>query len=524
LHLIYSLSSGPYRGTYEEWNTPDGRHRVVTDIPGVFHRDAAYDGVRAWIVDLSGVPHPLSGADRARLITESKQGSLLFSHQASGTVTPAGGIPLTIEADASGRPVREELHPTCGLVEVEKLTEWSKAASVEVPHRIERPEDVLTFQSAAMEEVTFEPPAIHSPLKRRSVVIPFETQAFHIFVPVRVNGGTRQWFVIDTGADLSFVTHGLRAAKSIETSGSGGSVQAGLAPNADLQLGDVNIPLKVIGIAPQSGFSELWGRSFDGVAGYDVIGRFVIRIDWTHRTLKLYDPRHFEYRGVGAVVPLRFAGNNIVIPVAVTLPDGTKKEIESVIDTGSSGALSFRSSFSPDVGKTITALGHGVGGTSKTSIGRIRALTIGPYTLHEPVVELSHAQRGTEAGCTVPASIGERVLSRFTLYLDYAHERLILEPNAHLDDPFENDMSGLDLAAAGPRFRHLKIVAVRDASAGAQARLQAGDEIVAAGGTRISGRDVSRLQERFRRQSDIRLTIARAGKTLHVTLHLHREV
>ncbi|HEX3581893.1 MAG TPA: hypothetical protein VH087_09045, partial [Thermoanaerobaculia bacterium] len=380
LHLIYSLSSPPYRGTYEEWDTPDGRHRMVTDIPGVFHQDAAYDGVHAWIVDLSGVSHPLSGAERARLITEGIQGSLLFSRRPSGTVTPPGGIPLTIEADAAGHPVREELHPNCGPVEVEKLTEWSKAASVEVPHRIERPEDVLTFQSAAMEQVILQPPPIRSPLKKRSVVVPIEAQAFHIFVPVRVNGGERQWFVLDTGADFSFVTHGLRAAKSIQTSGSGGSVQAGLAPNADLQLGDVNVPLKVIGITPQSEFSKLWGRSFDGVAGYDVIGRFVIRIDWTRRTLQLYDPGHFEYRGSGAVVPLRFVGNNIVVPIAVTLPDGTKKEIESVIDTGSSGTLSFRSSFSPDVGKTIAALGHGVGGTSKTSIGRIRALTIGPYT------------------------------------------------------------------------------------------------------------------------------------------------
>lgn len=490
LHLKYALVSGPYRGTYEEWDTAAGLHREITDIPGVYHEDAAYDGVRAWSADLSGIAHPLSGDARARLITKAHQRSSLFSD-----------------------PIREEVLPGCGAAEVEKFSDWREAAGVVVPHRIERSEDVLTLQSAAMDRVTFDPPVPSAPMKQRSIVVPFETQAFHIFVPVRVNHGERQWFVLDTGADLSFVTHGLHAAKSIETSGSGGSVQAGMAANVELQLGGVSVPLKVIGIAPESGFSALWGRSFDGVAGYDVISRFVIRIDWTHRNLTLIDPAHFRYRGRGAVVPLRFQGNNIVIPVTVTLPDGTTKMIESVVDTGSSGALSFRGGFSPDVGKTIAATGHGVGGTTETSIGRIRALTIGPYVLDEPIVELSHAKRGTEAGCAVPASIGERILSRFTVYLDYAHERLILEPNVRLYDPFEADMSGLDLRAVDGGVR---IVSVREGSAGAKAGLQPGDVILSTA--------ISTLQDLFRRPSNVTFKIERGGKTLRVVLHLRREV
>lgn len=278
-----------------------------------------------------------------------------------------------------------------------------------------------------MDRVSLDPPAIGRPMKQRSRTVSFQEQAFHAFVPVRINGGEKQWFVLDTGADLSFVTHGLRADKSIETSGSGGSVQAGMAANVTLDLGGARVPLKVIGIAPDSGFSALWGRSFDGVVGYDVISRFVVRIDWTKQRLTLYDPRRFHYRGSGTIVPLRFQGNNIVIPVTVTLPGNVKKQIEAVVDTGSSGALSFRPNFSPDIGKTTPAQGRGVGGTTETSIGSIPALTIGPYALHDIVVEQSHAKRGTEAGCAVPASIGERVLSRFTLYLDYRHERLIME-------------------------------------------------------------------------------------------------
>ncbi|HEY2090498.1 MAG TPA: PDZ domain-containing protein [Thermoanaerobaculia bacterium] len=520
-HLTYGLVSGSYRGTYEEWDTAAGLHREITDIPGVYHEDAAYDGAHAWTVDLSGVPHSLSGAARARLITKGYQGSLLFSHPAAGTVTPPGGVALTIELDASGHAVREERRPACGAAEVEKLSDWSDASGIVVPHRIERAEDVLTLQSGSMERVDLEPRRLRTPVPRTSVVIPFETQAFHIFVPVRVNRGERQWFVLDTGADLSFVTHGLSAAKSIETSGSGGSVQAGMAADVDLQLGGVTVPLKVIGITPESGFSALWGRSFDGVAGYDVISRFAMRIDWTHRRLTLFDPEHFRYRGKGAVVPLRFQGNNIVIPVKATLPDGTSKEIEAVIDTGSSGTLAFRSGFSPDVGKTIAAQGHGVGGATETSIARIRALAIGPYVLREPIVELSHAKRGTESGCAVPASIGERILSRFTVYLDYAHERLILEPNAHLGDRFDYDMSGLDLRVADGR---VKIVSVRDGSAGANAGLKPGDVIAAAGGTKIAAAALPTLQERFRRPSDLAMTIDRDGKTLRVVVHLRREV
>jgi PDZ domain-containing protein/aspartyl protease len=542
LHLRYELESGPYHGTYEEWDARDGFHREITDIPGVFREDSAIEGGRAWTADLSGVSHPLSGDALARLITKAYEGASLFaparpSQSNALDITPPGGAPLSITFDpATGLPQRKQRHAACGPDETETLSDWKKVASgIEVPGRIQRTQDTLTLQLAetrAVDPPFFDPPAIPRTMHARRVDVRLQTYGFHIFVPVSVNRGKQAWFVLDTGADLSFVSSAeakqshLRAKASIGATGSGGTEQAGLVPSVNVRVANVNVPLEVIAIVPDTGLSHLWGRAFEGVLGYDFISHFVIRIDSAAGTLTLYDPDRFRDPGNGSAMPLRFRGNNIVVPVKVSLVDGETRSIDAVIDTGSSGALSFRPRFVEDahlstlLGKTLTANGYGLGGKSETSIARIAALQLGGFTLSNPIVELSHAGKGSESGCVVPASIGERVLSRFTIYLDYPHNRLILKPGKHLHDRFEYDMSGIELTASGPRFASIEIGSVRDGSPAALAHLQPGDVLLCVGGRPVSRLRMPDIQERLRRAGRVRLAIRRGARVFDVVLTL----
>jgi hypothetical protein len=41
--------------------------------------------------------------------------------------------------------------------------------------------------------------------------------------------------------------------------------------------------------------------------------------------------------------------------------------------------------------------------------------------------------------------IGEEILRRFKVIFDFSHHRMILEPNSHLKDADEEDMSGIAL-------------------------------------------------------------------------------
>jgi len=63
------------------------------------------------------------------------------------------------------------------------------------------------------------------------------------------------------------------------------------------------------------------------------------------------------------------------------------------------------------------------------------ALTIGQYRIEEPLTLFSSDKAGAFASDEQQGNIGQRILSKFKIYFDYAHNRLILEPNASFKAP-----------------------------------------------------------------------------------------
>jgi len=56
---------------------------------------------------------------------------------------------------------------------------------------------------------------------------------------------------------------------------------------------------------------------------------------------------------------------------------------------------------------------------------------------------------GESAKAMATANSAEKSFRRFRLILDYPRQRIILEPNEHLAEPVEEDMSGFELVAEG---------------------------------------------------------------------------
>jgi glutamate carboxypeptidase len=77
-------------------------------------------------------------------------------------------------------------------------------------------------------------------------------------------------------------------------------------------------------------------------------------------------------------------------------------------------------------------------------------LPLGSVDVPEPVAGLSTATKGGFADDQVAGNVGYGVLSRFTLYLDYARQQVIFEKNARFARRDSYDKAGVD--AVGQRF------------------------------------------------------------------------
>src|SRR6185503_3258194 len=76
----------------------------------------------------------------------------------------------------------------------------------------------------------------------------------------------------------------------------------------------------------------------------------------------------------------------------------------------------------------LTVVGGGFGGTFESRFARMKSLEIGPYKVDEPLVGLSTIDVGALASEDYAGNLGNRLLERFKVTLDYDRRKIWLEP------------------------------------------------------------------------------------------------
>jgi hypothetical protein len=277
--------------------------------------------------------------------------------------------------------------------------------------------------------------AYHFSSPDHRTVVPFELHQNLIFFQLQIEGSSeRLWFTLDTGAGSAYIDSSVAKRLGLQTSGSGqvqgagaGKVPVNFVESVTFELPGLTSSGHRVNTADLSG---LQGRHLDGFLGYDFISRYVITLDYAAGQMTIAEPATFSYSGAGESLPIKFRGPWPYIEGTIAVP-GVKPETgEYFVDSGSGDAVD-----DPAILKTTGPVrkvqtGVGLGQPGEGVIGRTLYLQLGSYRLDAP----------TDACCSsVPdhkRMIGTEILRRFTVILDYAHSRMILEPNIHFKETF----------------------------------------------------------------------------------------
>jgi C-terminal processing protease CtpA/Prc len=118
--------------------------------------------------------------------------------------------------------------------------------------------------------------------------------------------------------------------------------------------------------------------------------------------------------------------------------------------------------------------------------------------------------------------IGNQLLDRFTLIIDYIHNRVFVQPNPYFKKKFEFDRSGLFITASGAGLSKFIVFVVVPSSPAAKAGIVSGDEIKSINGVPASFFKLQDLMYKFRGKvgKKINMVILRNGERIRMELRL----
>ena len=475
IHTRGSIQTGGLNGTFERWSTWRGEFRMVIDLSSAIHQVNIFDGNQGWAMDASGSVHDLSAGNLRSAISSAYEASesFFFPGRLAGEVVfagrdavqsayvvrlePAGGNPVTVFLDENTfLPKREETTGPLGNNRSITIAGWRDIAGIKIPARIVQSTGDPKFDiSTTVEQVDINPPLTADQFSKpaeaaaqfhfvdgtHQTVVPVEVYGEHIFVPVRVNGGEAAWFFLDSGAGGSVFTKtfaakiGLASDGAMRAVGANGATSLAIAKNVVLGLPSLDLPLASVTVLDAAAGLPSLGRQWDGLLGYDVLSRLVVRVDYQRRQVTFADPAFFAPEKSAASLPLTFLGNWPLVSAKILLPGREPIEAKCFLDTGA-GGLMLSNSFAAAnhvlemADKTASSSIFGTGGESKRLSARIDGLQLGPYLLHDLNAGISpDVKEGALASPDIGAIAGGEILRRFTVTFDYPHHRILLEPN-----------------------------------------------------------------------------------------------
>lgn len=372
---------------------------------------------------------------------------------------------------------------------------------------------------------------------KSAIKVPFEFYGNHILVPVRVNNSPPFWFYFDSGAGVNLINKrtaeklGLESRGTVNIAGNGGTGSGSFIENAIIELAGVKAADQLIVSSPLENLNEYAGRDISGIIGNNFIEKFVVEIDYANQTLVFHDPKNYNLADEPDAVALKMRRGTPFVKAELSLDGKTVITDSFPVDIGSGGIFALNKPFAeknrvlqivPKTSVSEGAGGAGLGGELRKTNVRISGIKIGKHTLSQPIISIL-ADKNGNGGSPYIGLIGSDLLRRFTVVLDYQSKRILLTPNADYNEPFEVDLSGLQLVTKSDDFKTIVIKQVRAGFPAAAAGLREDDTLVSVDNRWTDEFDLDKLSKMFRQNGkEYQLTVKRGGELISVKLTLER--
>lgn len=256
-----------------------------------------------------------------------------------------------------------------------------------------------------------------------------------------------------------------------------------LLENRRLQIGQLSVDSLTVQVNDYDILSCIYGEKIDGIIGYAFFSRYLVRVDYDSSKLEVYTKGPVRYPEGGFLLRPRVFG--------LPMLEGHLTDARSILgrfyfDTGAGLCLLFSSNFtsdsavfSPKRKKPVRTQGAGLGGKTYFQLTTLRNFSLGPFRFHQiPTLIFDDAYDVTSYP-QLGGLIGNDLLRRFNLIINYPRSEIYIVPNSSYRQPFDYSYSGVFIALIDGK---VVITDVMEDSPGDKSGLKEGDIILAING------------------------------------------
>jgi predicted aspartyl protease len=262
-------------------------------------------------------------------------------------------------------------------------------------------------------------------------------------------------FILDTGSggisldSATCAEFNIPITKTDTTiTGIGGTKKVAFVFNKTLHLPGLDVKDLNFHINDYSVLSSVYGEKIDGVIGYSFFNRYIVAINFDSLQMEVFTPGKFDYPGKGTILTPIFTA----LPIQwATLKDKKKISFNYYLDTGAGLCLLLSDKFVKDSSillsrrKPVITQAEGMAGKLQIKLTVVKQLKIGPYRFRNVPTYIYHDEYNVTNYPYTGGLIGNDLLRRFNLVINYPAKEIHLMPNNNFNEVFDYAYTGLGI-------------------------------------------------------------------------------
>jgi hypothetical protein len=250
-----------------------------------------------------------------------------------------------------------------------------------------------------------------------------------------------------------------------------------------LNLGNITLDSLTMQVNNYELLSSIYGEHVDGIIGYSFFSRYVVKVDYDDTKIEIYSKGAVHYP----------AGGYLLRPRVIGLPmlEGRMNDARDIgsrfyFDTGAGLCLLFSSDFTTDSAvfgpkkkKPVRAEGAGLGGKKEMQLTTLKTFSLGPFHFKQVPTYIFDDSYDVTNYPQLGGLIGNDLLRRFNLIINYPRSEIYILPNKAFHQPFDYSYSGVSIALIEGK---IEVTDVMPDSPAEQAGFREGDIILEVNG------------------------------------------